>query len=691
MASLTVLLRHSGKWNDEGNYIDFAIEGILIKEYASFNDLVASISNQLGIDLSSKTIKIQYKVEGNCTPMEIHNDMGYRVYVELKKENREFGMYPLCVTTVEKELIDGEVQRYDSDTDNTLAIEFVNSGEAIGVFELHKDLIISKTNQKEVMAGQVYKDKATLKEVMENYAIAQRFQFWVDRSNAVSYALLCISEDCEWRFKASSINKSELFKVREFNDNHTCPLKDKVYEQRQASSSLIGGIIRPKLTNHKRKYTPRDIIDDVKSDLGVDVSYMLAWRDKEKAINFLRGEPADSYKKLPGYLYTMDMTYPGSHIRMVKSPKNEFMYVYISLYAFIRGFDYCRPIVVVDGSHLKSYYTGTFVSASTLDGAGHMFPLAYGVIDSENDAAWTWFFEQFKIAYGVRENMCIVSDRNESIIKSVSRVNPDVPHFACIWHLWNNVYKKFKKSHAKLSEIYFSMAKAYTEAEFDSLMEKVEKVDIRVKEYLELDGYEKWARLYAHVNRGWTMTSNIAESINVALVLARELPIYDFLEEVRKMFGRWNCSNCKEATQTYKTLGKKYQEMLELNERMCTRMTTVCLLERKCVCGRFQIDELPCPHAWAVLKSKFLMPEEYCSNYYKSSTIVMTYDVPVYPLPDKNDWNMPEHVAEEVVLPPKWKRPPGRPKKKRDKTLSELLQPKNQHSCSICGQGGHNV
>ncbi|XP_019240365.1 PREDICTED: uncharacterized protein LOC109220354 [Nicotiana attenuata] len=470
------------------------------------------------------------------------------------------------------------------------------------------------------MAGQVYKDKATLKEVMESYAIAQRFQFRVDRSNAVSYALYIFQKI------------------------------DKVYEQRQASSSLIGGIIRPKLTNHKRKYTPRDIIDDVKSDLGVDVSYMLAWRAKEKAMNFLRGEPADSYKKLPGYLYTMDMTYPGSHIRMVKSPKNEFMYVYISLYAFIRGFDHCRPIVVVDGSHLKSYYTGTFVSASTLDGAGHILPLAYGVIDSENDAAWTWFFEQFKIAYGVRENMCIVSDRNESIIKSVSRVYPDVPHFACIWHLWNNVYKKFKKSHAMLSEIYFSMAKAYTEAEFDRLVEKVEKLDIRVKEYLELAGYEKWARLYAPVNRGWTMTSNIAKSINAALVSARELPIYDFPEEVRKMFGHWNCSNCKEATQTYKTLGKKYQEMLELNERMCTRMTvvssneylhtvndggrnyTVCLLERKCVCGRFQIDELPCPHAWAVLKSNFLMPDEYFSNYYKPSTIVMTYDVPVYPL-----------------------------------------------------------
>ncbi|XP_009791943.1 uncharacterized protein LOC107762116 [Nicotiana tabacum] len=219
------------------------------------------------------------------------------------------------------------------------------------------------------------------------------------------------------------------------------------------------------------------------------------------------------------------------------------------------------------------------------------------------------------------------------------------------------------------------MAKAYTQDEFDSLMEKVEK--------------------------GMGNDVKYCESINAALVSTRELPIYDFLEEVRKMFGRWNCSNRKEATQTYTTLGKIYQEMLTLNEVVPSteylhtindggRHYTVCLLERKCICGRFQVDELPFPHAWAVLKSKFLMPEEYCSNYYKSNSVVMTYDVPVYPLPDRNDWNIPAHVVEEVVLPPKWKRPLGRPKKKHDKPLSELLQPKNQHSCSICGHGGHN-
>ncbi|KAM3265088.1 hypothetical protein P3L10_002082 [Capsicum annuum] len=48
-----------------------------------------------------------------------------------------------------------------------------------------------------------------------------------------------------------------------------------------------------------------------------------------------------------------------------------------------------KPIVVVDGSQLKSTYIGTFVCASNLDGAGNILPLAYGVVDSENDASWT--------------------------------------------------------------------------------------------------------------------------------------------------------------------------------------------------------------------------------------------------------------------------------------------------------------
>ncbi|XP_049370795.1 uncharacterized protein LOC125835740 [Solanum verrucosum] len=451
-----------------------------------------------------------------------------------------------------------------------------------------------------------------------------------------------------------------MFRIRVFNSEHTCPLKDGVHSDCRATSGLIGGIIAPKLRNQKRKYTPNDIRDDVRLDLGIAINYMLAWRAKEKALESIMGQPVASYGKLPGYLYTLDKTYPGSHIRMKKTLENEFLYVFIALHAFIKGFDHCRSIVVVDASHLKSAYTGAFVSTITLDGA-------------ENDVAWTWFFEQFKEAYGERENMCVVSDRHNSIIKAVSTVYNNIQHYACIWHLWANVCKNFRKSNEQLSEVFYTMAKVYTKTDFDKLMKRVEQFDVRVKNYLELVGYEKWAKLYAPVPRGWM--------------------------ELHKS---------KNASCTFTLLGQKFQEMLVLNESKSGRMTVVpstdyiysvsgegksyiaCFEKKTCSCNRFQVDGIPCAHAWRVLNKKHMLPDEYCSDFYTPETILKTYEVPVYPLPDKSEWNIPEHIDTEVVLPPKYKQSPGRPKKQREKSFSEFSKRKGTNSCSTCGQRDHN-
>ena len=73
--------------------------------------------------------------------------------------------------------------------------------------------------------------------------------------------------------------------------------------------------------------------------------------------------------------------------------------------------------------------------------------------------------------------MSVVSDRHDSIIKATSTVYDEVPHFACIWYLWKNVKKNFKKSKYQISELFYTMAKAYTRLEFNKTMEKVEKID----------------------------------------------------------------------------------------------------------------------------------------------------------------------------------------------------------------------
>ncbi|XP_075091636.1 uncharacterized protein LOC142171830 [Nicotiana tabacum] len=213
-------------------------------------------------------------------------------------------------------------------------------------------------------------------------------------------------------------------------------------------------------------------------------------------------------------------------------------------------------------------------------------------------------------------------------------------------------------------------------------MSKIEEIDTRVKAYLYDIGYHRWSRVHATVNRTWTMTSNIAESLNAVTRDARELSIVELLEYMRTLLERWTNEKLLKANGTFTYLGKKYNKELEDNMALLQKLRVrdsidhihtvidsvkryiVCLQNKRCSCGQFQLDELPCAHALAALRHRNESYENYCSPYYTRESLLHTYEIPVDPMPDESKWNVPQHIAEEVVMPPTGKRRPGRPKKK---------------------------
>ena len=82
----------------------------------------------------------------------------------------------------------------------------------------------------------------------------------------------------------------------------------------------------------------------------------------------------------------------------------------------------CRPVIVVDESALKAKYSGILVSAYTFDANNSIFPLAFGIADSENDASWEWFFTKLRLALNRIEHLAIVFDRHISIEKAINKV-----------------------------------------------------------------------------------------------------------------------------------------------------------------------------------------------------------------------------------------------------------------------------
>lgn len=124
--------------------------------------------------------------------------------------------------------------------------------------------------------------------------------------------------------------------------------------------------------------------------------------------------------------------------------------------AFVASLDacnYCLPIISVDGASMKNKYLGTLLTSCMLDGNSNTVPLAFPIVDSENDFSWSWFFRNLKAAFGKLNDLVIVSDAHKSIPNGFSFVYHSTKHSLCAFHLYMNL-KKNHTSHVRLRFLF---------------------------------------------------------------------------------------------------------------------------------------------------------------------------------------------------------------------------------------------
>lgn len=61
--------------------------------------------------------------------------------------------------------------------------------------------------------------------------------------------------------------------------------------------------------------------------------------------------------------------------------------MFLALGASVNGFKHMCSVVIINGTHLRGKHGGCLLAASPHDGNYQVFPLAIGVVDSENDKA----------------------------------------------------------------------------------------------------------------------------------------------------------------------------------------------------------------------------------------------------------------------------------------------------------------
>ena len=74
----------------------------------------------------------------------------------------------------------------------------------------------------------------------------------------------------------------------------------------------------------------------------------------------------------------------------------------MSLDACKRGFlEGCRPLICLDGCHLKTKYGGIMLIAVGIDPNDCIYPIALVIIEVESLATWKWFLETLKADIGI--------------------------------------------------------------------------------------------------------------------------------------------------------------------------------------------------------------------------------------------------------------------------------------------------
>ncbi|KAK3199043.1 hypothetical protein Dsin_022458 [Dipteronia sinensis] len=125
------------------------------------------------------------------------------------------------------------------------------------------------------------------------YALANRFQTRVIKSDTTRYQVQCIVEECNWRLRAVKVANSDYFYIRRFNHEHTCSNKARFSLQRQASAWVIGEHIKEKFHDHGL-YKPKEIIQDIQTEFGISYNYHNGYRAKHIALDEVQGTPVES-------------------------------------------------------------------------------------------------------------------------------------------------------------------------------------------------------------------------------------------------------------------------------------------------------------------------------------------------------------------------------------------------------------
>ncbi|KAL0885879.1 hypothetical protein Bca101_009862 [Brassica carinata] len=546
----------------------------------------------------------------------------------------------------------------------------------------------------EIYVGRVFKSKTDCKIKLAIHAMNRKFHFKTPRSSPTMLLAQCVGTACPWRVYAVLLDASGNFQVRQANLIHSCTVDERRNYHKLATTQVIGEILQSRFVGIKVGPTAAAIRKILLDEFHVNVSYWKAWRARELALDHAMGTMVGSYSLMPAYLALLESSNEGTRCFLeseeAEGGERRFKYCFVAYGASISGYAAMRKVVVVDGTSLKGKFGGCLLSAVAQDGNFQVFPLAFAVVNSENDNAWEWFFQKLQTFVFDDPELVFISDRHASISTGLRKVYTQAYHVACVVHLWRNIKVIFKRN--RLANLMSAAARAFTINEFNKKFIEIQKISPACAAYLVDLGFEYWTRAHFKGQRYNIMESNIGESWNGVIKEAREYPLITMFEYIRSMVMGWLALRRAKANREKGTLTPNVRKLVEENYELSTGLAvrdigelefqvqdssgecfTVLLAPGSCSCMEYDLIGIPCSHALAASTRIGFPSDALVAPAYYVPTWKKGFAGKIYPVPSVGGLEIGAGTSNDL-LPPQVRRPPGRPRKVRILSRGERKQ-----------------
>ncbi|XP_057786783.1 uncharacterized protein LOC131004175 [Salvia miltiorrhiza] len=223
-------------------------------------------------------------------------------------------------------------------------------------------------NRDTLSEGSTFMDKERLKTALGLYHLVNRVEFIVERSDKCRFSVVCkYSEQCPFLLRATT--HGTVWKVIKWVAPHSCQIDLRNHGPRTVLARTIRAFFAPTLMNEGAVLKPKEMQAQLRREYGFVVDYQMALIGRNHAISMIYGDTDKSFQLLPSYLYMLQESNPGSIVALQTDSVDRFQYAFMAIGACVNGFkSSCRPVIVVDGTHLKVKYRGIMFVAATKDG-----------------------------------------------------------------------------------------------------------------------------------------------------------------------------------------------------------------------------------------------------------------------------------------------------------------------------------